>query len=115
MRVFIGMKEEITMSTGREIKRELERRGLSQKQLCQLTNISESAMSKYLSSENALRSDIVAKIARALDVSLYQLMGIQEKDGTTFDVCKTALLARSGTVLTKEEKQELINLIFNHK
>lgn len=103
------------MSTGREIRKELERRGLSQKQLCKLTGISESAMSKYLSSENPLRSDIVARIAKALDVSIYQLMGIQEKDGTTFDICKTALLARSGTVLSTKEKQELINLIFSHK
>ncbi len=103
------------MSTGGEIKKELERRGLSQKKLCELTGISESAMSKYLSSENPLRSDIVAKIAKALDVSIYQLMGIQEKDGTTFDICKTALLARSGTVLSTKEKQELINLIFSHK
>lgn len=72
-------------------------------------------MSKYLSSKNPLRSDVVAKVARALNVSIYHLMGIEEKEGTTFDVCKTALLARSGTVLYSEEKQELINLIFSHK
>lgn len=103
------------MSTISEnIKRELERKRLSQKELCNMTGISESAMSKYLSKGGALRSDILTKIARALDVNVYALMGLQEKEGTTFDVCKTALLARSGTNLTMEQKQELIELIFRH-
>ena len=102
---------------GDNIKKELERRGLSQKDLCVMTGISESAMSKYLAKENngSLRSDILAKIANALDVNMYMLMGIQEKNGTTYDVCKTALMARSGTDLTMEEKKELIDLIFGHK
>jgi transcriptional regulator with XRE-family HTH domain len=100
--------------TGEIIKKELERKGMSQKDLCKLTGIKESAMSKYLAKEDDLRSDILAKIAKALDVNIYMLMGIQEKEGTTFDVCKTALLARSGTKLSTEEKQELINLIFGH-
>ena len=104
------------MSTiGENVKKELERRGLSQKQLCDMTGISESAMSKYLAKEGALRSDILSKIARALNVNIYMLMGIQEKEGTTFDICKTALLARSGTDLSMEEKKELIDLIFGHK
>lgn len=104
------------MSTiGNNIKKELERRGLSQKELCNLTGISESAMSKYLAKEGALRADILAKIANALDVNMYILMGIQENKGTTFDVCKTALMARSGTNLTMDEKKELIDLIFGHK
>lgn len=105
------------MSTniGENVKKELERRGLSQKDLCTMTGISESAMSKYLAKNGALRSDILAKIANALNVSIYMLMGIQEKSGTTYDVCKTALMARSGTDLTMEEKKELIDLIFGHK
>ncbi len=100
---------------GENIRNELERRKLSQKDLCKLTGISESAMSKYLSKEGALRSDILAKIANALNVNIYMLMGIQDKEGTTFDVCKTALMARSGTNLSTEEKKELIDLIFGHK
>lgn len=101
---------------GDNIKKELERRGLSQRDLCAMTGISESAMSKYLSKDNSsLRSDILAKIANALDANIYMLMGIQEKNGTTYDVCKTALMARSGTDLTMDEKKELIDLIFGHK
>lgn len=104
------------MSTvGERIKNELERRGLNQKDLCEMTNISESAMSKYLAKEGALRSDILVKIAKALDVNIYALMGIQERDESTYDICKTALLARSGTNLTNEQKKELIDLIFGHE
>lgn len=97
------------------IKKALEKKGMTQKDLCKKTGISESAMSKYLSNNSvSLRSDILAKIARALDENIYSLMGVQQKEGTTFDICKTALMARSGTNLTMEEKQELINLIFGH-
>ena len=71
---------------GENVKKELERKKISQKELCQMTGISESNMSKYLSSGKSLRSDIVAKIARALDVNIYQLLGIQEKEGNTFDI-----------------------------
>ncbi len=104
------------MSTvGENVRKELERRGLSQKDLCTLTGISESAMSKYLASNTPLRTDIIAKIARALDVNIYQLLNLEEKTGTTFDICKTALMARSGSSLTTEEKKELIDLIFGHE
>lgn len=102
-------------NVGDNIKKELERRKMNQKDLCTLTGISESAMSKYLSQDRPLRTDIISKIARALDVSINQLLGIEEKEGTTYDICKTALLARSGSRLTDKEKQELINLIFEHK
>ncbi len=101
--------------TGKNIKKELENKQMSQKQLCQITGISESAMSKYLSGKKEPRSDMLSKIARTLDVSMYQLLGIQEKEGTTFDICKTALLARSGSELSNDEKKELIDLIFGHK
>lgn len=100
---------------GENIKRELKNKNISQKELCKKTGITESNMSKYLNSEKSLRSDIIAKIARALDVSIYQLLGINENKGTTFDICKTALLARSGSNLSNEEKKELIDLIFGHK
>lgn len=100
---------------GANIKKELERKGLNQKDLCEMTKISESTMSKYLSSKKALRIDVVAKIAQALDVSIYQLLNLEEKNGTTFDICKTALLARSGSKLSTNEKKELIDLIFEHE
>ena len=115
-KIMEGVSKEENMSTiGENIKKELERMGLSQKELCKSTKISESAMSKYLSSTKPLRTDILAKIARALDVNIYQLLGLEERPGTTFDVCKTALMARSGTSLTNDEKKQLIDLIFGHE
>lgn len=102
-------------SIGENVRKELVRRGLNQKDLCLKTGISESAMSKYLASDKPLRTDIIAKIARVLDVNIYQLLNLEEKTGTTFDICKTALMARSGSSLSTEEKKELIDLIFGHK
>lgn len=100
---------------GKLIKEELERRKISQKELCDKTGITESAMSKYLNSDRPLRGDIIAKIASALDVSLYQLFGLSNNDEDTFNVCKTALLARNGNKLSDEEKKELINIILGHE
>lgn len=100
---------------GDNIKRELMAKKLSQKELCEMTNISESAMSKYLSKETPLRTDILAKIANALGTTMNQLLGLKAKEDSTYDSCKTALLARSGSKLTQEEKRELINLILEHK
>ena len=56
---------------GDNIKKELERRKINQRELCRMSGISESAMSKYLSSDKPLRTDILSKISRALDVSMY--------------------------------------------
>lgn len=100
---------------GTNIKLELERRKMSQKELCNLTGITEANMSKYLNNSNYIRTDIVAKISRALNVPINQLLGISDNGNDTFNVCKTALLARSGNKLTDEEKRELINLIFGHE
>lgn len=102
-------------TTGELIKDELVRQNISQKELCIKTGISESAMSKYLSSNSSLRIDILSKIVKALDVNIYQFLDIKEKEEDTYDICKTALLARKGTKLTEKEKQELINLIFGHE
>ncbi len=101
-------------TNGKFIKEELKRRNISQKELCEKTGISESTMSKYLNSDRQLRGDVIVKIARALNVNLYQLFGITSSNENTYDVCKTALLARNGNKLSPEEKKELINIILGH-
>lgn len=111
----VNRRYKMIKGVGLTVKKELERRGMNQKELCKMTGISESAMSKYLSYDKSLRMDVVAKIARALDMNIYQLLNMEEKEGTTYDICKTALLARSGSKLSNEEKRELINLIFGHE
>ncbi len=92
------------------VKEILKKEGKTQMDLCDVTGIKKAAMSKYLSGEKTPRTEILIKISDALNVSLYTLLG-KEEEGSTFEICKSALLARSGNKLSDEEKKELINLI----
>ncbi len=100
-------------TTGQIVKDILKKEKISQKELCNRTGISESARSKYLSSENNLRGDILLKLSKALHVSVSFLLGQDESMQNAFSVCKSALLARGGEELSEEEKKELINIILS--
>ena len=96
---------------GETVKEILLQSKISQQELCDATGISKSAMSKYLTGDKLPRTEIVVKIAKALNISLYTLLGEDGKEVDTYMTCKTALLARGGTCLSDKEKKELINLI----
>lgn len=98
-------------TVGERIKMILKNEGRTQVELCEITGIKPAAMSKYLSGEKTPRTEILIKISEALNVSLYSLLGKEETELSTYEICKSALLARSGNKLTNEEKKELINLI----
>lgn len=98
-------------TVGERIKEILKKEGKTQIDLCTTTGIKPAAMSKYLSGEKIPRTEILMKIADALSVSLYTLLGKNENSRSTFETCKSALLARSGNQLTEDEKKELIKLI----
>ncbi len=98
-------------TVGERIKEILKKTGTTQVDICELTGIKPAAMSKYLSGEKTPRTEILMKIADALNVSLYTLLGKDESNASTFEICKSALLARSGNQLTEDEKKELIKLI----
>lgn len=95
---------------GETIKEILKKTGIAQVDLCEMTGIKPAAMSKYLSGDKMPRTEILIKIADALDVSLYTLLG-NDKEKSTYEICRSALLARSGNQLTEEERKDLIKLI----
>lgn len=95
---------------GETIKEILKRLGKTQIDLCEMTGIKPAAMSKYLSGEKTPRTEILIKISEALNVSLYTLLG-KEEEKSTYEICRSALLARSGTTLTEEERKDLIKLL----
>ncbi len=98
-------------TAGEKIKEILRKEGKTQTDLCNITGIKPAAMSKYLSGDKSPRTEILMRISEALNVSLYTLLGKDVENESTFSICKSALLARSGNKLTDEEKKELINLI----
>ncbi len=98
------------MEIGERIKNILDARQMSQKELSEITGISQSLLSKYLSSNLSMRSDVLCKIARALDVSLEMLINGEEKGENAFDECIN-VLSREGVALTNDEKIKLVKII----
>ena len=90
-------------------------RGINQKQLSQLSGITESSVSRYLRSERRPRLDIVVNFAKAFGVSTEYLLDEGEDSGTSaYETISTAI-ARKGGELTAEEKNELIALLLGRK
>lgn len=92
----------------------MEERSVSQKQLSQLSGITESSISRYLHSEKRPRMDIVVNIAKALHVETSYLLDEEEKSESAYNYIATAV-ARKGNELTAEEKNRLIGLILGRE
>ena len=89
-------------------------RGINQKQLSQLSGITESSISRYLHSSQRPSMDILVNIAKALHVETEYLLDDDEKSVSAYNSIATAI-ARKGKDLTAEEKNELIALILGAK
>lgn len=98
-----------------KVKKLMADRSINQKQLARLSGITESSVSRYLSSERRPRLDIVINFAKAFGVSTDYLLDEDEKSSeSAFETVATAI-ARKGGDLTPEEKNELILLLLGRK
>jgi len=98
------------MSWKEKVTELMEQRKITQKQLSQLSGITESSISRYLHSEQRPRMDIVVNIAKALHVETEYLLDDSERGESAYSSIATAI-ARKGNELTAEEKNQLIALI----
>ncbi len=87
---------------------------MTQKELAQMAEITESAVSHYVKGDRVPRGVNLMKIARALGTTTDYLLGEDEKSDRESDlkVVKT-LIARNATEMTKEEKMELVSILFD--
>jgi len=89
----------------------LKEKNITQKELAELTGMTESAISHYVKGDRVPRGVNLLKIAQVLGVSADYLF---ENDGTgqnnDFKIVK-ALIARNANNLTTEEKMEIIALL----
>lgn len=87
---------------------------MTQKELAQMAEITESAISHYVKGDRVPRGVNLMKIARALGTTTDYLLGENEKSDRESDlkVVKT-LIARNATEMTKEEKMELVSILFD--
>ena len=82
---------------------------ISQKQLSQLSGISESSISRYLHADKRPRMDVVVNMAKALHVETEYLLDDEDKATSAYNSIATAI-ARKGNELTQEEKNRLISV-----
>lgn len=95
----------------------LKNKNMSQRQLASKSNISPASLTRYLSGELEPKIDVVNNIAKALDVSIVDLIGEKDFENlykNSFDETRT-VVARNKSALTMEEKAELVKILFNEK
>lgn len=102
------------MSWKEKVTELMKQRNITQKQLSQLSGITESSISRYLHSEQRPRMDIVVNVAKALHVETEYLLDDSERGESAYSSIATAI-ARKGNELTAEEKNQLIALIVGAK
>ena len=95
----------MSVEFGRRLASLLERSRLSQRDLANMTGLTEAAVSRYISGAREPRAVTVAKSAKVLDVTPQELLGTVtnvEVDGAV------RLIARNASALSEEQRAELI-------
>ena len=90
----------------------LSEQNMTQKELSQLTGMTESTISHYMKGDRVPRGVNLVKIAKALGTTTDYLLetgeGADEKN--SFEIVKT-LIARNASNLTEAEKIELVGIL----
>ena len=98
------------------VKTLMERDGISQKELANLSGISEASVSRYLSGDLKPRMDILTNIAKVFNVSTSYLVGEEDKliqsDAYEETLC---IVTRNKSKLNDAQKAELIKVLFGGK
>ena len=79
------------MSLGKRLQSIRKQKGLSQEQLAAKLNISRQALSKWESDINVPSVDKIIDVAKALDVSVNELLGIEETTNSEYGQLKSIL------------------------
>lgn len=101
------------MELREKIKMIMNEKGLSQKELSQMANITEASMSKYLSGDRTPRIDVIVNIANALEVSVDALLGGEQTAINGLAQAKL-VLARGKETLSDDDKKELIKFLLEN-
>ena len=100
------------MDFSARLKKLLEERAMSQKELAAKAGITESALSHYIKGDRFPRSTTAALLAEALDTNVDYLLGHMPSEKSLDDFnAALVLLARIRHTLTKEQKMAIIELL----
>lgn len=95
------------------VKRLLQEKKLSQAELSTLSGVTAPSLCRYLRGDIEPRIDIVRNIAKALGVSEAYLLGLDAEDHAIDERQELKqLVARNRHILTKEDKSEIIALLY---
>lgn len=95
------------------VKRLLQEKKLSQAELSTLSGVAAPSLCRYLRGDIEPRIDIVRNIAMALGVSEAYLLGLDEENHPVDERQELKqLVARNRHILTKEDKSEIIALLY---
>ncbi len=100
----------MSSSIGQAIQRELQRQGLSQKELAARANVTEAAISRYINGDREPRAVTLLAIAKALGVSTADLTGEEAPSPSNMDEA-VELLERNAGAISPEQRQRLINAL----
>lgn len=96
------------------IKELLQEKGISQKDLAELTGITESAISHYVNGTRVPRGANLVKIANVLGTTADDLLsGDKEMDKEKDLIFAKSLIARNAHQMTQTEKIEFLELLMN--
>lgn len=93
-----------------KVKKLMDTKKMSQKDLAKKSGITEASISRYLSGESEPRIDILLNLSKALEVDASYLITTACEDYSAFEEISTAI-ARKGDELSPEEANKLILLI----
>lgn len=96
-------------STGERIKTLLKEEKMTQKQLAELSGVTESALSHYIKGDRIPLGVVSANIAYALRTTVNYILG--KEDILDFSNVKR-ILEQNKNKMTNEEKAELIELLY---
>lgn len=94
------------------VKKLMKKSKLSQKDLSNLSGVSEPSLCRYLKGQKP-RMDVVNNIAKALGVSSEYLLGGENNIVSNPYVETRNIVARNRGQLTSQQKAELINMLFD--
>lgn len=98
---------------GLRISNALKKQGMTQKELAERIGITEAVISRYISGDREPKPDTLANIATALHTTSDFLLGIECEEFDHPGIRR--LIARNASVMTEQEKRELINALFGEE
>ncbi len=97
----------------------IKERGISQKELALKTNLTESAVSRYMNGDRVPKGAILLNIANALETSTEYLKGItdQIKPAGADNEIEQAfkLIARNAPNMTVQDRERLVRILYGGK